>query len=381
MDIAHHAQTTRAPADVMRMPRLVDLEITSRCNLRCSYCYYYDNPAVQYHDLPGHEWLEFFDELGRARVMEVCIAGGEPFIRRDLPHLIEGIVRNRMRYSILSNGSFITDELAKFLADTGRCNYVQISLDGSRPESHDRARGAGSFRKALRGIRILQRHAVDVTVRVTIHRYNVHDLEGIARYLLEDLGLPEFSTNAVGYLGSCRSHAKELMLTAREREVAMATLTRLAHEYDGRISAMAGPLAEARLWNRMLEARHNEAPAFPNGGHLTGCGCPSSKISVRADGVFVPCSMLPHMALGRINQDPFLEVWNCNSLLNQMRERHTIPLTDFEFCQGCEFIPYCTGSCPALAYSMMGEVDHPNPDACLRRFLMEGGNLKLSIDK
>jgi SynChlorMet cassette radical SAM/SPASM protein ScmE len=367
----------RVQTSVMRMPRLVDLEITSRCNLRCKYCYYYENPAVEYRDLPTEAWLNFFDELGRSNVMEVCIAGGEPFMRKDLPELIAGIIRNRMRFSILSNGGLITDEIAAFLADTPRCNYVQISIDGSRPEPHDAARGQGSFEKAVRGIRILQAYDIPVAVRVTIHRHNVHDLENIARFLLEDLGLPSFGTNAAGYLGSCRSHAKELLLSTREREVAMTTLLRLSKKYVGRIVATAGPLAEARMWNRMMEARKNEEPGFSNGGYLTGCGCSTSKLSVRADGVMVPCNMLPHLALGQINFDPLLEIWQESPTLKKLRMRHTIPLSTFEFCKGCEFIPYCTGNCPGLAYSLTGEVDHPSPDACLKRFLKEGGTIDL----
>jgi SynChlorMet cassette radical SAM/SPASM protein ScmE len=375
MDMDYRGQPEQVQTNVMRMPRLVDLEITSRCNLRCSYCYYYENPAVVYRDLPTGAWLAFFDELGQSNVMEVCIAGGEPFMRRDLPRLIEGIVHNRMRYSILSNGGLITDDMAAFLASTQRCNYVQISIDGSHPEPHDAARGEGSFQKAIRGIRILQGHGVPVAVRVTIHRHNVHDLENIAHFLLEDLGLPSFGTNAAGYLGSCRSRASELLLSTREREEAMQTLTRLSKSTNGRISATAGPLAEARMWKRMLEARQAEAPAFPNSGYLTGCGCTMSKISIRADGVMVPCSMLPHIELGRINQDSILEVWQESPALNQLRMRYTIPLADFEFCRGCEFLPYCTGNCPALAYSMTGSVNHPSPDGCLRRFLKEGGKI------
>jgi SynChlorMet cassette radical SAM/SPASM protein ScmE len=373
---ADRVPSEKVLTSVMRMPRLVDLEITSRCNLRCKYCYYYENPAVTYHDLPTEAWLTFFDELGRSNVMEVCIAGGEAFMREDLPELIDGIIRNRMRFSILSNGTLITDKMAAFLADTNRCSYVQISIDGSHPEPHDAARGQGSFQNAVRGIRILQRHDVPVAVRVTIHRHNVYDLENIARFLLEDLGLPGFGTNSAGYLGSCRSHANEMLLSTQEREIAMATLIKLSEKYDGRISATAGPLAEARLWKAMMDARKKEDPAFQHGGFLTGCGCPTSKISVRADGVMVPCIMLPHIELGQINRDPLLEVWQESPALNQLRSRHRIPLTSFEFCKGCEFIPYCTGNCPALAYSMTGEVDHPSPDACLRRFLMEGGHLK-----
>jgi len=127
------------------------------------------------------------------------------------------------------------------------------------------------------------------------------------------------------------------------------------------------------MWRRMEEAVSQNAPAFHNGGRLTACGCPSNKISVRADGVIVPCNMLAHVELGRINHDSLAEIWQNSPALNQLRNRHTIPLTGFEFCAGCAYIPYCTGNCPGLAYTLTGTVDHPSPDACLRRFLEEGG--------
>ena len=360
---------------VMRTPRSVDLEITARCNLRCRYCYFFDNPAVAYQDLPGSEWLAFFDELGSLAVMEVTLAGGEPFVRKDLPELLQGIVRNRMRFAILSNGGLIDEDIAAFVASTGRCNYVQVSLDGSRPETHDACRGKGSFEAAVRGIRTLQRHGVNVAVRVTIHRHNVHDLEATARLLLEELSLPGFGTNSAGYLGSCQLHADQVQLSLAERQLAMETLLRLSERYPGRINAQAGPLAEARHWRAMEEARRNEAPAFGYGGRLTACGCVFDKIAVRADGTIVPCNMLAHIELGRINRDGLGEVWRHSPALNQMRRRREVPLTEFAFCAGCPYIPYCTGNCPGLAYALTGEVDHPSPDACLRRYLAEGGQL------
>jgi SynChlorMet cassette radical SAM/SPASM protein ScmE len=358
---------------VMRSPRNLDIEITARCNLRCRYCYFFNNPAVEYRDLPADEWLKFFDELGSLGVMSVILAGGEPFIREDLPVLLEGIVRNRMRFSFLSNGALIGDEIAAFIARTGRCEYVQVSVDGSCPEIHDSCRGQGSFEGAIRGLRTLQRHRINVAVRVTIHRNNVHDLENISRFLLDELGLSGFGTNSAGYLGTCRLNADDLLLNTEERKEAMATLLRLTEKYPDRISASAGPLSEGRAWRRMEEARAQGQPAFPNRGRLTACGCPSSKISVRADGAIVPCNMLNHIELGRINHDSLAEVWQNSPALNQLRSRQTIPLTDFKFCAGCLYIPYCTGSCPGLAYTITGQVDHPSPDACLRRFLEEGG--------
>jgi SynChlorMet cassette radical SAM/SPASM protein ScmE len=377
MDFELNTHADSLVRSVMRTPRIVDVEITSRCNLRCRYCYYFDNPSVNYQDLATEEWLTFFDELGYYHVMEVCLAGGEPFLRQDLPDLLNGIMRNRMRFSILSNGSLIDEKIAAFIADTGRCNYVQISVDGSCAEVHDAVRGKGSFEGAIRGIRLLQEFEIPVAVRVTLHRYNVNDIENTARFLLQDLGLPEFSTNAAGYLGSCRQNAHQLLLTTRDREIAMERLLELSRRYEGRILASAGPLAEARMWQQMVKAQQGGLPGFTNGGYLTGCGCHAEKLAVRADGVIIPCSMLAHMVLGRINAHSFIEVWQNSFILNSLRNRHLIPLTDFKFCEGCEYIPYCTGNCPALAYSLTGLVNHPSPDACLRRYLKEGGKLKI----
>ena len=214
-------ELTPTASKVMRAPRTLDLEITARCNLRCRYCYFFNNPAVEYRDLPTDEWLKFFDELGALGVMDVTLAGGEPFIREDLPVLLESIVCNRMRFSLLSNGALIGDDIAAFITRTGRCEYVQVSVDGSCAEIHDSCRGKGSFEGAIHGIRTLQRHRISVAVRVTIHRNNVNDLENIAHLLLEELDLPGFSTNSAGYLGTCCLNAADVLLNVEERRNTM----------------------------------------------------------------------------------------------------------------------------------------------------------------
>lgn len=358
----------------MRTPRSVDVEITSRCNLRCSYCYFFDNPETRYTDLPTESWLRFFEELGRAAVMDVCLLGGEPFIRSDLPRLIEGIVVNRMRFSILSNGTLISDEIASFIRSTNRCNFVQVSIDGSNAQAHDSCRGEGSFARAVNGIRILQENDVPVTVRVTLHRHNIDDLDNIAGLLLEDLQLQAFTTNAAGYLGSCRNN-REILLSTGDREKAMNSLVRLSRKYEGRITAQAGPLAEAGMWSRMEEARRLGEESFEDGGYLTGCGCPWSALAVRSDGTFVPCLFLSHMQLGRMQTIPLEAVWREHQLLEELRRRSETPLSSFSYCRNCEYIPYCTGNCPGISYGLTGNTNHPSPDGCLRRYLESGGSL------
>ncbi len=373
------SNSSQSTIKVMQTPRSVDLDITGRCNLRCSYCYHFSGPGDVDQDLPKSEWLRFFKELNRCAVMNVTLAGGEPFFRHDLKELIAGIVDNRMRFSILSNGTLVTDEMAAFLFSTGRCDGVQVSIDGSKPKTHDACRGKGNFKKAIAGIRYLRKHHLPIQVRVTIHRHNVTELEAIAALLLDTIGLPGFSTNAAGYMGLCRQNVDQVGLSVEDQTLAMETLLRLNTKYDNRISAQAGPLAEATRWTQMELARQKGEKYIPMGGSLTACGCVMDKIAVRADGIIVPCTMLSHMELGRTNRDDLKDIWQNHPEMKKIRQRRNIPLNDFEFCAGCEYINYCTGNCPGLAYTISGKVNHPSPDECLRQFLEDGGKLPDTI--
>lgn len=169
---------------ILNSPENVEIAITNRCNLRCRYCSHFDSAGDVPRELPGEEWLKFFEELKSLSVKSVTLQGGEPFFREDLKDVIEGIVNNNMAFSILSNGTLITDETAQFLAGTGKCSSVQVSIDGSIPTTHDAMRGKGSFEKAVNGLKALRKNGVNTTVRLTIHKENISDLEDIARFLL-----------------------------------------------------------------------------------------------------------------------------------------------------------------------------------------------------
>ena len=155
----------------------------------------------------------------------------------------------------------------------------------------------------------------------------------------------------------------------------MRELLKLSKYYNGAISATAGPLAEARNWHEMEQARKEGQDRIPGRGFLTGCGGANSKIGIRADGVMVPCTQMPDTTLGRINRDDLTEIWQTHPKLNRFRKRNEIPLSSFEFCKGCDYIGYCTGNCPATSYTIVHDAYHPSPDACLRLFLESGGEL------
>lgn len=358
-------------------PRTFDLSLTGRCNLRCDYCFYADEMAGR-RDLPAERWLAFFEELKGLAARSLTLSGGEIFLRPDLGRLIDGLVAARMRYGVLTNGTLITEETIGQLlhgARRRRLDSIQISIDGSCAAVHDASRGAGSFEKAIRGLRLLQKAGLPATARVTVNRHNVDDLENTVRLLLDEIGLARISTNDAMPMGTGCSHRDRIGIAPEQRPVAMKTLARLERAYPGRLHASAGSLALGRMFREMEEARASgrKTPRWKM-GFLSSCGCMFAKLAVHHDGMIVPCNMLAAASLGTIGETPIRSIWQDHPLLKEMRERGKMPMARVPGCAGCEWIPYCSGGCPAAEFTRTGEMHVANPECCYRKFIQETGD-------
>jgi len=359
---------TVPPPGLSRAPVELDLGITGRCNLSCRYCFYADCMQEK-RDVPLETWQSILAELGDLAVQRVCLSGGEVFLRDDLFSIIDSVIDNRMRYSILSNGTLITDTVIRKF-DEGkrrlRLDSIQVSIDGSRAEIHDRSRPPKSFDRAVRGLRLLVDAGFPSTVRVTLNRYNIDDLEAIANLLLDDIGLTAFSTNEAGPLGTARCHGENIVLSHEQRRTAMKTLTELNKCYDNRISAMAGPLAMAEMVGEIDRLRNAGKNCMNGRGVLTSCGGVFSKMAILHDGTMVPCNLLPTLVMGVAGMHPIREVWLHSPAINAVRYRREIPITSITTCSGCSYAGFCTGGCPALVMAQKGRLLGIDPLSCYR---------------
>jgi len=352
---------------LMSSPQRVDIAITGKCNLACKYCFYADE-MVSRSDLPTERWLAFFNELGQLGVMTVCLTGGEVFTRSDLFELIDGIIANKMRYSLLSNGTMITEEtLAKFEIGKRRqrLDSIQISVDGSSADVQDLSRPK-SFRRALRGLKLLKGAGYPVTARVTVNQHNVDDLENVTRLLLDEVGLKSFGTNEAFTCGATDRTEGNIILSQAQRKKAMEVLLHLAKQYNNRIDAQAGPLIMARELASIDEMLANGQISMAGRGTLCGCGGVLNTIAVMHDGTIVPCNILSSLPLGKIGINSILEIWRNHPTLVGMRQRRNTPLSSLETCRGCVYQGFCTGGCPAGALYAYGSLNTRNPATCYR---------------
>ncbi len=359
---------TVPPPGLATAPSSVDISLTGRCNLRCRYCFFADEMAGL-SDLPTERWLAAFEELGGLAVQRVTLSGGEVFTRRDLWELVDGLIDSRLRYSMLSNGTLISDKtIAAFEQGKRRqrLDSIQVSIDGSRAETHDKSRPPRSFHRALRGLRLLKEAEFPVTVRVTVNAHNVEDLPAIARLLLEEVGLPGFSTNEAEQMGTARCQGESITLSPEQRKRAMTLLDELNEQYGGRIGASAGPLAAADHYAEIDAAVARGETGFPGRGTLCSCGGAFSKMAILHDGTMAPCNMLPQLTMGTVGTHGLQEAWLHHPSVNVLRQRRHIPLDTLPECEGCEYTGFCAGGCPAAVMARTGRLNAADTEFCYR---------------
>lgn len=358
---------------IPRTPEKVNIAVTGKCNLSCQYCFFAGEMSGL-KDLATAEWSDIISKLGNLKVMGVTLSGGEAFTRPDIFEIIDEVILNKMRYRILSNGTLIDNRTIERL-NTGkrriRLEHIQISLDGSCAEIHNRTR-PDSFAGAIRALQLLNDAGIPLEVRVTINKHNIGDLENIAKLLLEDIGIQSFATNEAIPLGSGCRQQESICLSSQETIVTMETIQRLQKRYPGGVKGNAGPISKLKMYQQMELAKKTGVRAKSwSMGFLSACGCAFKSIDILHDGTIVPCCMLPGLKLGNIKSDNLNEIWLEHPVLRALRERVMIPMQSLEECGDCEWAFFCNGGCPAVPFQETGSLHRANTRDCYKKFKME----------
>jgi len=154
--------------DLKDTPFDLEFAVTNRCNLRCIQCdvwrYYEENPEEIRTELKIEEIEKIFSSYRGFKV--VGITGGEPFLREDLPEIVNIVAKTQRKLEslfITSNGQLrgttltkVKEILRNIESIDASFDFTQlISIDGPK-DLHDHIRGfAGAHDRALETIRLL----------------------------------------------------------------------------------------------------------------------------------------------------------------------------------------------------------------------------------
>ena len=133
---------------------LIQIEPTSRCNLRCQTCLRASNPEQwRERDLPFTLFRHLSKEFKQADTIHLQ-GWGEPLILGSFIRYLEAAKESGCRVSFTTNGQIMDKGLAVSLVRSG-VDAITFSMAGASAEVQDSLRGAGSFTRLQSSISIL----------------------------------------------------------------------------------------------------------------------------------------------------------------------------------------------------------------------------------
>lgn len=183
-------QIARAKVLRKRIPVAVSLHVTNSCNLRCKYCYSNKDGRFNQHlhDFSTVELKHYIREMRQLGTRWIVLLGGEPLLRKDIGELIRFVKREGMLCEIVTNGILLPEKID----EVKDVDLICLSLDGNEHEN-DIMRGTGSYKSAIRGLKVVSRHGLKIRIHAVLSRYNMHrsslnHLSGLARLYRASFG-------------------------------------------------------------------------------------------------------------------------------------------------------------------------------------------------
>ena len=133
---------------ILSAPGMINLELTSGCNIKCRHCYnFWRDDSQGIIDKISKEQVDKIVEMVKEDgVFHVILTGGEPFITFDtLEYSLKKFDEAGVSTSLNSNLMLATSENVRRLKAVG-LDHVLTSLNSSLPEVNDyMAHRKGSF--------------------------------------------------------------------------------------------------------------------------------------------------------------------------------------------------------------------------------------------
>ena len=335
--------------------------VGSRCNLRCSYCYYLDKASYYGGREPVMELpllercIRDFCESCDLPELTVEWHGGEPLLAgmeffRSALQLERKYSGGRPVHNTLqTNGTLLNNEWALFFHDN---NFlIGLSLDG--PEDiHDRFRhtvsGGGTFRSVMHGLEALHRCRVEFNTLTTISRAGEGRGAEVYRFL-KSAGsrymqfMPVYEH--IVPVSSCMTAARVAFPAEKGSYMApwsvspLAFGTYLCDIFDEWVRKDVGEYF-VLTFDAALASWCGVEP-----GICTFCGSCGGNLTVEHNGDIYPCDhfVYPQYRLGNV-RDMSLRTaaLSPSQALFGTAKRNSLPRK----CLVCRWLRVCNGGCP-----------------------------------
>jgi len=328
--------------------RLVAWETTRNCNLSCVHCRASATLGPYAGELDTPEGFRLLDQIAEVGKPIVILTGGEPLLRPDIFDLAHYGTRLGLRMVMAPNGTLITGDIARRLAEVG-IQRLSISLDGASADTHDEFRKVpGAFDGALRGIELIKQAGIPFQINTTVTQFNLDQIPKIQKLAAD--------------LGAVAHHIFLLVPTGRGKYIVDQAITAEEYErtlnwfYDQRgktpleLKATCAPHYYRIL--RQRSAQEGKPVSFQTHGLdavTRGCLGGIGFCFVSHVGDVQPCGFLSTLC-GNVRQASFGHIWQQAEVFKALRDYDRLEGK----CGQCEFKRVC-GGCRARAFEATGD--------------------------
>ena len=326
-------------------PVQVVWETTLRCNLKCLHCGSSAGNARP-NELSTEEGIKLCKDLAELNAKEVCLMGGEPFLRKDWPIHAKTVKDFGMKLLFISNGFNNNKRIIPMLRKLEPYG-VSASLDGGKAETHDYIRGVkGSFDKVMEFITLARDADLPTTIITTVSKLNFKELP-----LIKDI---IFGRGIAWQIQVATPEGRFPMKYALSKEEYYAVALFIA-DMQRKYTKGELPVIGAHCFG--YHSRY--IPCLGLYPEFMGCQAGITILSIKSDGDVIGCLATPDEYIeGNIREKSIIDIWNDPNAFAYNRKFKIEDLG--ENCKGCKYAETCKGGCMGFSIAFTGKPhNHP----------------------
>jgi radical SAM protein with 4Fe4S-binding SPASM domain len=238
----------------------------------------------------AEEWIAMAKEIQEAGAIGLLLTGGEPLLRPDFPMIYQEIAKLGFMLTLYTNATLITPGLMEVLRKYPP-HRIGITVYGASQDTYEKVTGnPEAYDRMLQGVRLLRQLPSKLTIRTTMIRDNIHDLDRITRWAQGIRPQVEFSVSRIVTkpVRGCKSNVEACRLTP-EQNVAM--LEKRSQEFVLEPFRMLVKEHPQLIENRTYE-QHKEVSCNRSDKTLYGCEAGMISYTITWDGKLIGCQML-----------------------------------------------------------------------------------------